>query len=156
MTKIFKSSIHYFTGILLTVLGAFLILLALFVLFFEEAIVEQVIGSILFLLVGIFCFWLLLDTKYKVDNTQVYYSSGPIRGKIAIASIRKIEYKKGWYSKSFLKPALDYNGVYLYYNKFDDIYLSRLYFNEKGDVSKIEATEFDMHGKALALKKWNC
>jgi hypothetical protein len=124
MTKIFKSSIHYFTGILLTVLGAFLILLALFVLFFEEAIVEQIIGLILFLLVGIFCFWLLLDTKYKVDNTHVYYTSGPIRGKIEIASIRKIEYQKGWYSKSFLKPALDYNGVYLYYNKFDDIYLS--------------------------------
>ncbi|MDP2162487.1 MAG: PH domain-containing protein [Flavobacterium sp.] len=124
MTKIFPTSIHYFTGILLTVLGAFLILTSLYALFYEDLSIETIIGSSLLLLVGLFCFWILLDTKYKVDNTHVYYTSGPIRGKIEIASIRKIEYQKGWYTKSLLKPALDYNGVYLYYNKFDDLYLS--------------------------------
>ncbi|WP_291118460.1 PH domain-containing protein [Flavobacterium sp. UBA6135] len=124
MTTIFKSSIHYLTGILLTVMGAFLILLALFVLFFEDLIVETIIVSSLLLIVGILCFWILLDTKYKIDNTHVYYVSGPIRGKIEIASIRKIEYQKGWYNKSFLKPTLDFNGIYLYYNKFDDICIS--------------------------------
>ena len=36
---------------------------------------------------------------------------------------------------------------------FDDIFLSKIYFDEKGDISNVEATEFDMDGKALALKK---
>lgn len=40
-----------------------------------------------------------------------------------------------------------------YEQLFDDIFLSRLYFDEKGNISKIEATEYDMDGKALALKK---
>ena len=124
MTKIFPSSIHYFTGILLTVIGAFLLLISLYVLFFEDLIVGTIIGSSLLIIVSLFCFWILLDTNYKIDNTHVYYVSGPIRGKIEIASIRKIEYQKGLYSKSFLKPSLDYNGIYIYYNKFDDIYIS--------------------------------
>lgn len=36
---------------------------------------------------------------------------------------------------------------------FDDIFLSRIYFDENGNISKVEATEFDMDAKALALKK---
>lgn len=36
---------------------------------------------------------------------------------------------------------------------FDDVFLSRIYFDEKGNISKVDATEFDMDGKALALRK---
>ncbi|MBI2660595.1 HAD family phosphatase [Candidatus Woesearchaeota archaeon] len=36
---------------------------------------------------------------------------------------------------------------------FNDVFLSRIYFDEKGEISKVEATEFDMDAKALALKK---
>ena len=36
---------------------------------------------------------------------------------------------------------------------FDDIFISRIHFDEDGNITKIEATEFDMEGKALALKK---
>lgn len=36
---------------------------------------------------------------------------------------------------------------------FDDVFLSRIYFDTQGNISKVEATEFDMDGKALALKK---
>ena len=36
---------------------------------------------------------------------------------------------------------------------FDDLFLSRIYFDENGNISKVEATEFDMDAKALALKK---
>ena len=36
---------------------------------------------------------------------------------------------------------------------FDDVFLSRIYFDENGGISKVEATEFDMDAKALALKK---
>lgn len=36
---------------------------------------------------------------------------------------------------------------------FDDVFLSRIYFDENGSISRIEATEFDMDAKALALRK---
>ena len=36
---------------------------------------------------------------------------------------------------------------------FDDVFLSRIYFDENGNISKVDATEFDMDGKALALRK---
>lgn len=36
---------------------------------------------------------------------------------------------------------------------FDDVFISRIYFDEHGSIRKIEATEFDMDAKALALKK---
>lgn len=40
------------------------------------------------------------------------------------------------------------------YNEFfDDVFLSRIYFDKEGKISKVEATEFDMDAKALALKK---
>lgn len=36
---------------------------------------------------------------------------------------------------------------------FDDVFLSRIYFDKEGNISKVEATEFDMDAKAVALKK---
>ena len=36
---------------------------------------------------------------------------------------------------------------------FDDVFLSRIYFDENESISKIEATEYDLDGKALALRK---
>ena len=35
---------------------------------------------------------------------------------------------------------------------FDYVFLSRIYFDERGYISRIKATEFDMDAKALALK----
>ena len=35
---------------------------------------------------------------------------------------------------------------------FDDVFLSRIYFDDNGNIEKIEATEFDMDAKALALR----
>jgi phosphoserine phosphatase len=36
---------------------------------------------------------------------------------------------------------------------FDDIFFSYLLFNDEGEIHGIQATEYDMEGKALALKK---
>ena len=40
-----------------------------------------------------------------------------------------------------------------YNDFFDDVFLNRIYFDENGLISGVEATEFDMDAKALALKK---
>ena len=36
---------------------------------------------------------------------------------------------------------------------FSDVFLSRIYFDDEGKIGRVEATEFDMAAKALALKK---
>ena len=40
-----------------------------------------------------------------------------------------------------------------YENMFDYIFLSKIHFDQTGKISKIDATEYDMDGKALALKE---
>ena len=35
---------------------------------------------------------------------------------------------------------------------FDDIFISKIYFDDDGEISEMEATEYDIEGKAVALK----
>ncbi|WP_035758949.1 PH domain-containing protein [Flavobacterium tegetincola] len=88
-----------------------LIIIFLFVIPFipensESSEIMPFIGvAILYLVTGILI-WMLLDTNYKIDN------------------IHNIERWNKWYVSSFLKPALDNDGLVIYYEKFDDIYIS--------------------------------
>ena len=68
--------------------------------------------------------WILLDTKYSINEEILYFYSGPFRGKININSIRKIEHHSGLIVPVTYKPALDTKGLIIYYNSFDDIYIS--------------------------------
>jgi hypothetical protein len=68
--------------------------------------------------------WILLDTKYSINEEILYYYSGPFRGKININSIRKIEHHSGLIVPVTYKPALDTKGLIIHYNSFDDIYIS--------------------------------
>lgn len=68
--------------------------------------------------------WILFDTTYKIDENFLSYSSGPFRGKIKIATIRKIEYDTKWMKTSMYRPALDQNGLVVYYEKYEDIFIS--------------------------------
>ena len=68
--------------------------------------------------------WILFDTKYSIKEENLYYYSGPFRGKITINSIRKIEHHSGLIVPVTYKPALDTKGLIIHYNSFDDIYIS--------------------------------
>ena len=68
--------------------------------------------------------WMLFDTKYQIKGNDLLYFCGPIRGKIDILQIHKIENVKTWWVGSTLKPALGSYGLTVYYSKFDDIYIS--------------------------------
>lgn len=68
--------------------------------------------------------WILLDTKYSINAEILCFYSGPFRGKININSIRKIEHHSGLIVPVTYKPALDTKGLIIYYNSFDDIYIS--------------------------------
>lgn len=121
---VFRSAVSTITGVVITVFGTALALLTLF-LWVEIGTEPVAIGiNLLLTAVCITFFWMLFDTKYVIKGELLYYNSGPIRGKINIMKIRKIEHQKGWYQKSLMKPALSMNGLYLYYDKFEDIYIS--------------------------------
>lgn len=68
--------------------------------------------------------WILLDTKYCIKEEIITFNSGPIQGKIYIKEIRKIERHSGLIVPVTYKPALNTNGLIIYYNKFDEIYIS--------------------------------
>ncbi len=68
--------------------------------------------------------WILLDTKYSINEEILCFYSGPFRGKININSIRKIEHHSGLIVPVTYKPALDTKGLIIHYDSFDDIYIS--------------------------------
>jgi hypothetical protein len=67
---------------------------------------------------------ILLNTKYIIRGSYLYYYSGPLKGKIAIASIRKIENNSSFIKGSTLKPCLGRIGFIIHYNKLNDIFVS--------------------------------
>jgi len=122
--KIFQSSKNYY---MISFLWLIVILLLATPFLAEEETddtSEKLIASAIIYLVTGMLIWMLLDTNYKIRNEQLFYCSGPLRGKIEIANIRKVEHWNKWYVTSFIKPALGNDGFIIHYNKFDDIFIS--------------------------------
>ncbi len=85
---------------------------------------SEIIPIIIIAICGLILLWILLDTKYVIDHSYLYYYSGPIRGKIDIFNIHTIEIQKNWWVNATLKPALGTKGFIIKYNTYDDIYIS--------------------------------
>ncbi len=69
-------------------------------------------------------FWIMIDTKYKISNGNLYCKSGPFLKIIPIAEINKINQHKGLIVPVTFKPSLSHKGLILHYHKFDNIYIS--------------------------------
>ena len=67
-------------------------------------------------------FWIYFDTYYKIENNELIYRSGFLRGKIEILNIKEI--LKGKTMWSGIKPALARNGLIIKFNKYDEIYIA--------------------------------
>jgi len=85
---------------------------------------SMLLPTILIIGIAVVLLWILLDTKYIVHHSYLYYYSGPIRGKIDIFNINTIEIQKKWLVDSSFKPALGAKGLVIRYNTYDDIYIS--------------------------------
>lgn len=121
--RTYRSTINYIspTILVLVVFGT----IASFFIVENGTIEEMPIPIRIFLgLIASLILWILFDTKYKIRENNLQYYSGPIRGKIDILKINKIENVKTWYVTSLFKPALGSYGLTITYNKFDDIYIS--------------------------------
>ena len=122
--KVFKSSKNYIMISLLWIIIIFLLAIPFIPETELDAEKLPFIGIVILYLITGMLVWILLDTKYKIDQNILFYCSGPIRGTIEISKIRKVENWNKWYSNSFLKPALGKDGLVIYYDKFEDIYIS--------------------------------
>lgn len=120
----FKSSKH-----LLVLVTLWLVVAVLLVIPFLDKTAEDS-DEILFAItvalyfIAAMLIWTIVDTKYTIDKNTLLYYSGPVRGKISIDTIRKIERRNKWYTGTLLKPALGKEGLVIYYDKFDDIFIS--------------------------------
>ena len=70
----------------------------------------------------ILIFWIYFDTYYKIENNELIYRSGFLRGKVEIPTIKEI--LKGKTMWSGIKPALAKNGLIIKFNKYDEIYIA--------------------------------
>ena len=68
--------------------------------------------------------WILFDTKYIIKNGNLIYNSGPIRGKIDVSKIIKIEFYSGFIPPVMIKPTLNYKGYIIFDSKYDGIFIS--------------------------------
>ncbi|WP_333695560.1 PH domain-containing protein [Flavobacterium sp.] len=118
----FKSSVHQLTGWVLVLSAGICFLSGVLIL--KLSVPETWIAFVLFTSVSLLCMWILLDTNYVLGTENLHYKTGPIRGKIAIQSIRSVEFVDSWAPPSFTKASLDKEGLYIKYNGFDDIFIS--------------------------------
>lgn len=89
----------------------------------EEPLLGKIIFSFLLILIIGLMLWISFGTKYSLTNGFLDYQSGPIKGKIPIQSIRKIEINKTLWVGT-MKPATSLKGLIIHYNRFDEIYIS--------------------------------
>lgn len=77
-------------GIINYILVLFLILPLVFCLLFKERFIENSLILIPILSPLALILWIYFDTLYKIENDQLYYRSGFLRGKIDISKICEI------------------------------------------------------------------
>ncbi len=68
--------------------------------------------------------WVLLDTRYVIKNDKLLYRSGPFRGNIDIFKIEKIQQHSGFNVPVTMKPALNYTGFIITFDKTHEVYVS--------------------------------
>lgn len=66
--------------------------------------------------------WIYFDTSYEIENEDLIYRSGFLRGRIAISDIQEIQ--KGKTKWSGVKPALARKGLIIKFNRYDEIYIA--------------------------------
>ncbi len=122
--KVFQSSKNYIMISILWLIVGFLLVIPFVPDETEDSEKTIVFGIVILYGITAMLIWILLDTKYRIEENKLFYCSGPIRGSIIIEQIRKVERWNKCYVTSFIKPALGKDGLIIYYEKFEDTYIS--------------------------------
>lgn len=117
--KIYKAKRTGFINYLL--IASIIFPIAIF-LFNRNTFSEQAFILLPLLVPMILLVWIYLDTSYSIENEELKYRSGFLRGKIEISTIKEIQ--KGKTKWIGVKPALANNGLIVLFNRFDEIYIA--------------------------------
>ena len=99
------------------------VLLPIFIFFLDKnTFTEKPFILLPFLSPLVLIFWIYFDTFYKIENNDLIYRSGFLRGKVEIPMIKEI--LKGKTMWSGIKPALARKGLIIKFNKYDEIYIA--------------------------------
>jgi hypothetical protein len=148
MKQTFKSSKHPAGIVVFYVIISLFILIPVFVGMDKEEEYVWIPLLICWSSAALF-WWIVTKTYYEIEDNLIKYYSGPFRGKINIQSIRKIEYHDGWYIPSINKMSLDKKGLMVYYNKFDDIFIS------PADMDRFISKILDKNPEIVMISKNN-
>ncbi len=109
-------------GLINYIIVGFMILPIILFILEDNDILEKFYNYIPILIPLGLIIWIYIDTSYKIENNQLIYRSGYLRGAININEITEIlKDKTMWFG---VKPALSGNGLVIKYNKYDDIYIA--------------------------------
>lgn len=117
--KIYKANRKGFINYLLI---GFVIVPVLIFILDQNTFIEKPFILLPLLSPLIILFWIYFDTYYKIENNQLIYHSGFLRGNIEIMYIKEIKKSKTMWSG--LKPALAKNGLIIKFNTYDEIYIA--------------------------------
>ncbi|RZL49078.1 MAG: hypothetical protein EOP00_07725 [Pedobacter sp.] len=119
----FKStkSKFFIVVIIVTLIGLVTLSVTQFFLVDEDIKSIIILQAICWLCIA-FLLWVYVNTQYRIDKAYLFYSSGPISGKIEISKIYEVVI--GQKIIPILKPATGNNGLVIKYNRWDEIYLS--------------------------------
>lgn len=107
----------------MVIYGGIIVMLApLYPLLKKEVSAGDIAIVIFCLAISGLLLWILYGTWYKIDDTQISYYSGPLKGRIAIEKIKTVISGKNLYVG--FRPATANKGVIVKYGKYDEIYFS--------------------------------
>ena len=66
--------------------------------------------------------WIWYGTFYRLSDEYLQYYSGPIRGRIPLEKITRVEAGRTMWSGT--RPALATRGIIIHYGKYDAVYIS--------------------------------
>jgi len=120
-TKIFEAKKDKLFSVIFYGLFALFLFLMLFI-FKQESTNQKWIGFFIVTFVFLMLIWIWYVTDYKIINTILTIRSGPLTKNIPIRSITKIQ--KGKTKWVGYKLGLSTGGLIIYYNKYDEIYIT--------------------------------
>lgn len=88
----------------------------------NESTTSLVLFSIVMSVVMLFLFTLIPTTYYEIQEDHLYCRTSFFKKKLSINSIRKIDVGNSLYAG--MKMSLALKGIIVYFNKYDEIYIS--------------------------------
>lgn len=123
MRLIFKSKVDWFYKIVLIIIPIIISVGAYFMMLDPTVGQNELFFFIgVFLLIYTLLLLLFFKTDYRIENNKLFCRSGFFKKSFEVSSIRKIE--KGVSLYVGWKLGLAFRGLVIYYNKFDELYIT--------------------------------